>query len=460
MTRAVRPLPRLRWLPSRAAIAVLVTLCLLATLALAVRLDTSSITLFFSITGTAALAFAVADAWATQRAWRAQPLQAKRRLPHALALGVAQALPVHLVNPGPHLWQGQAFDDVDPHLAFTGWPQPVRLGRAAQVWLHASVTPQRRGQAHFGPLQLLLRSRGGCFDVLRAVGPAQHLPVLPNFAAVAHLAWLASDRRLAEAGIKTGVRRGAGTDFRQLADYRRGDDLRHIDWKATLRHQRPIVREFQDDRDQCVLFLLDCGRRMRADEAALHAGASHFDQALNALVLLAYVALKAGDAVGAMTFGAEPAWQRRLAPRKGLATLDNLMNHLHDVQPGLAHADFRDAASQLMQHQHKRALVVVLTNFRGEDVAELGPALRLLRTRHLVLLASLRESALGELRDQTLHSADDVVASAGAHLFEQERADAFARLAAGDPLLMDVEPAGLPAALVTRYLQAKRSQRL
>ena len=62
--------------------------------------------------------------------------------------------------------------------------------------------------------------------------------------------------------------RGSGTDFKQLADYRLGDSIRHIDWKATLRQGRPIVREFQDERDQCVVFLLDCGRRMRADEGS------------------------------------------------------------------------------------------------------------------------------------------------------------------------------------------------
>ena len=90
--------------------------------------------------------------------------------------------------------------------------------------------------------------------------------VYPDFAQIARYAWLAGDRRLQEIGIKTYQQRGEGTDFKQLSEYRVGDSVRHIDWRATLRLGKPIVREFQDERDQCVMLLVDCGRRMRADD--------------------------------------------------------------------------------------------------------------------------------------------------------------------------------------------------
>ncbi len=241
----------------------------------------------------------------------------------------------------------------------------------------------------------------------------------------------------------------------QLAEYRTGDSIRHIDWKATLKQSRPIVREFQDERDQCVIFLLDCGRRMRADEGANSPHGSHFDQALNALMLLAHVALKDGDEVGALSFG--HADRRAFAPRKGHATLNALMAALHDIQPDATHSDYLLAARDLMQVHRKRALIVVLTNFRDEDAAELGPALALLRSRHLVLLASLRERALRELAEQPLADAARAVEVAGAHLFAQARHGAFARLAARDALLVDVEPDRLAAELVNRYRAVKRA---
>ena len=79
------------------------------------------------------------------------------------------------------------------------------------------------------------------------------------------------------------------------------------------------MREYQDERDQCVVFLLDCGRRMRADEGSAARRGSHFDAALDALMLLAYVALKEGDEVGAMTFGGAPASSRARRAAQGRA---------------------------------------------------------------------------------------------------------------------------------------------
>src|SRR5690606_8927446 len=179
-----------------------------------------------------------------------------------------------------------------------------------------------------------------------------------------------------------------------------GDPVRRIDWKATLRFHKPIVRKYQNERDQAVVLMIDCGRRMRADDRQGGMGGAHFDQALNATMLLSYVALKQGDAVGAMTFGAPLHDRRWFTPRKGAATLNALMGELYDVQPTPTHSDYLSAAQELLRHQRKRSLVIVITNFRDEDANELGQALRLLRSRHLVLTASLREGIVGELMSQ------------------------------------------------------------
>ena len=339
----------------------------------------------------------------------------------------------------------------------------------------------RRGRAAFAPAELRLRGPLGLVDILRRAGPAESRQVYPNFAAVTRYAWLAGDRRLAEIGIKSFRTRGSGTDFKQLAEYVPGSPTRHIDWNATMRHHRPVVREFQDDRDQSVMFLLDCGRRMRADDRrldpALERGArragdasaamvdaaggaddgSHFDHALNALMMLAYVALKDGDAVGALTFGTAPGMERHAPPAKGHAQLNALVARLHDVEPSPTHSDYLEAARDLMRRQPRRSLVVVLTNFRDEDSPELAAALRLMRSRHLVLLASLRERRISELMEQPAIGPESVTTTATAHLFEQSRRDAFLRLAQRDALQIDVEPQALAAALVNRYHAVKRA---
>ncbi|MBT9527672.1 MAG: DUF58 domain-containing protein [Rhizobacter sp.] len=447
-------------IPSRASVLVLATSAVACAAALMAGLPLATVARVSGVALAFGLTWVTVDVWRSLRAWKQAPLRTERALPDALALGVPRVLPLTLVNDGPVAWALTLFDEVDPLLDFDGLPQTLQVPAGKRLELRYTVTPRRRGPVQLGATQLRLRSRGGSVELLRTIGEGQRLHVYPNFAAVSRYAWLAGDRRLAQIGIKTYPQRGMGTDFKQLTDYKPGDPVRHIDWKATLRHQRPIVREFQDERDQCVMFLLDCGRRMRADEGVQSHDGSHFDQALNALMLLSYVALKEGDEVGAITFGHAAGQQRRFAPRKGTATLNALMARLYDIEPGTSHSDYLLAAQDLLRVQHKRALVIVITNFRDEDAAELTPALKLLRTRHLVLVASLRERVLRELGEQPIVGEQQAVEVAGAHLFSQSRSDAFRRVTGHDALSVDVEPDALAVALVNRYHAVKRARLL
>jgi len=402
------------------------------------------------------LAFAaLTDYRLTRQAWLQATPQMTRHLPASLAVGVKCDVALSIDGTGDDTWKVELFDHSDPSLQTQGLPATLTVGGGKRVTYTYRATPTRRGEVAFAAADLRVRSRYGLCQLLEKLGQAEVRRVYPDFAQVARYAWLAGDRRLAEIGIKTYRRRGAGTDFQQLAEYRVGDPVRWIDWKATLRFGKPIVREFQDARDQCVMLLVDCGRRMRADDSQTGLGNSHFDQVLNAVMLLSYVALKQGDEVGAMTFGTPPGAAKSFAPRKGVKALNALMGELYAVQPTPTHSDYIDAARNFLQRHNKRSLVIIITNFRDEDSAELGTALQLLRTRHLVLLASLREGIVRELASQPLTTNETAVEVASAHLYEQSRRDAFNRLAAHDALMVDAEPQRLGVELVNRYQAAK-----
>ncbi len=447
--------------PSRPLIGIVL---LMAVLALVVLLLGVSVYATSVITAGVAAVLGLAvliDGVLSTRAWRRSPLMLTRELPAAFALGVRAPVRLVFANAASIHWHARVFDHADPTLDFTGLPLRIEVAPGQQLTVSYFVTPRQRGELHFAPAQLWVCSRAGLLELQRRVGPAQTIRAYPNFATVARYAWLAGDRRLTEIGIKTFVQRGEGTDFKELTEYRAGESLRHIDWKATLKLQRPIVRQFQDERDQNVVFLLDCGRRMRADETQSdQSGGSHFDHALNAVMLLAYVALKQGDAVGAQTFGhMQPEHAVQCAPRKGIGSFNALMATLGAVQPEPAYSDYLQAARDFMLRFRQRALVVLITNFRDEDAEELAPALRLLRTRHRVITASMRERVLHELMQTPLvrGQAQRVFEVAAAHLFEQSRRDAFIRLAEKDALLVDVLPEALPIELVNRYHAVKRA---
>jgi len=281
--------------------------------------------------------------------------------------------------------------------------------------------------------------------------------VFPNFAAISRYTLLAANDQLSQLGVRRLHRRGAGAEFHQLREYRHGDELRRIDWKATSRLRKPIAREYQDERDQRLVFLLDCGRRMRHAEAATGPGPapnSHLDEALNALLLLAYVAIRQGDAVGLMTYGGPRLW---FAPRKGPDTVNRLLEAVYDLQPGLAAADPLEAARALMQAQRRRALVLILTNGRDEDQAELHTAVRLLLRRHLVVVADLREASLDRALAAPVADRDAALRLNAVLAYLEDRRRHHERLAHLGTHVLDLVAAQLPAALVNRYFVIKRA---
>lgn len=396
------------------------------------------------------------DYFYSRFAWRQAEVKLDRVLPAAFAIGVERRVQLNLSVTGSSDWDCALYDHADATLQTQGLPLALTLLANKRLECSYAVTPTRRGEAKFVAADIRLRSRLQLWELMDRIGNEETRRVYPDFAQVARYAWLAGDRRLSQIGIKAYRQRGEGTDFKQLSEYRIDDQVRHIDWKASLRFEKPIVRQFQNERDQCVLLLLDAGRRMRADDST-GIGNAHFDQVLNATMLLTYVALKHGDAVGALTFGTPPGEERWFAPRKGAVTLNAMMSQLYDVQPSPTHSDYLTAAKNLLRRHRKRSLVILITNFRDEDSSELGQALRLLRSRHLVMTASLKERVVRELTEQPVTGGSSAIEVASALHYEQERRDAFNSLAAHDSLMVDAEPERLSIELVNRYHAVKRA---
>lgn len=421
----------------------LAALWLLLTLVLAFAAPASTAWLY---AGLLLAAVVIADGYLLYRT----PLPAARRqAASAMSAGRWHEVKLMLANDATRPL-GVAVHDHHP-AGFETRDLPVTVTLPARGWAQISygLRSTRRGSFHFEPAALRLRSRLGLLERQLRSGEAQPLRVYPDFGALAGYALLATDHRLSQMGILQRRRRGEGMDFHQLREYRQGDSLRRIDWKATARMHRLISREYQDERDQAIVILLDCGRRMATADGEI----SHFDAALNAALLLAHVGVRHGDAVGALTMAGE---SRFIAPRKTQATVSMMLNLLYDLQPSLRTPDYYAAALEVMRRVHKRALIIVLSNLRDEDDDTLLPALHLMRRRHLVLFASLRERVLAQALSARVHDLDAALTHAAAADYLQARNASFSRLERSGALLLDVEPAELPLALVNRYLDIKR----
>ena len=242
---------------------------------------------------------------------------------------------------------------------------------------------------------------------------------------------------LEQAGLKDKRRRGQGMEFMSLREYQKGDTVKSIDWRATGRRGKFIVREYQEEQDQQLLFLLDSGYRLHRIEegsGALVSGAvpgtvpgrqnrpvvprTQFDSALEAAFLLSWVALKHGDGVALGCFGAEERW---LPPRKGMSALPYLMRILYDIKSAPAPSSLFSALEGALARLRRRTFIIMISNFREEDGESLSWILKRIRRRHLLLLVSLREAEAEELARRIPQNGEEALETAAAFSYLSAR---------------------------------------
>ncbi|MDR6092903.1 DUF58 domain-containing protein [Stenotrophomonas sp. SORGH_AS_0321] len=371
----------------------------------------------------------------------------QRHMPESLALDVRRAVKLSLQAGQP--MRLEVFDLVPGAWHSEGLPRRLRLRAGFATTLEYHVQPPQRGAFRFEGVQLRLQSPWRLWTQRRSVPPALDVRVFPNFVPLTRFALFSAEQASRMVGAHLKRRRGEGTDFHQMREYRIGDSLRQIDWKATSRARRLVSREYQDEKNQQMLLMLDTGRRMMASDGGL----SHFDQVLNAALVLSYLALRQGDGVGLHAIGGEPRW---VAPKRGMGTIDDLLRASHDLQPKPVATDYLAAATRLSVLQRRRALVMLVTNVRDEDIEDLLAAVKLLQRRHLVCVASLREQVLDQALQQPVLEPTDAAHAGAAAMYLEQRAQAHDALRSHGVMVLDVTADALPGALVERYLSVKR----
>lgn len=442
--------PRMK--PSRALLALFAALLLLAIglgslSALGQRLPAQLHTFWWAALA-ALLLLGLLDAlWARRQAVP----KLSRQLSGNLPLGRWSEVRLHLQHTYRRPVRLTLFDHLPAGMDFEYLPQEVELRPGESTEVGYRVRPLNRGHFVFPRCELELPSPLRLWRQRRYLEAHGETRVYPDFARLYGAELMAVDHWLNQIGVRGGQRRGLGLEFHQLREFRDGDTLRQIDWKATARKRTPIAREYQDERDQQILFLLDCGRRMRSQDGDL----SHFDHALNASLLLAYVALRQGDAVGAMTFAGDD--RRHLPPGKGSAQLGALLNTVYDLQTSQRPADFPEAVQAVLSRQRRRALVILVTNLRDEDDEELLGAVKRLGRQHRVLVASLREEVLDTLRQEPVARYEQALAYTGTIDYLNARNGLHEKLAAHGVPVLDARPSELGPELISRYLGWKRA---
>ena len=327
---------------------------------------------------------------------------------------------------------------------------PTLLPARGTVVFEFSVVGAARGEAALGDVAVRVRTPLGLATRTFQYPQTDRVLVAPSLAGVKRFRWLAVHHRLATVGVRDARQRGEGRSFARLRDYVVGDDPRHIDWKATARRGHPITREFTVEQSQTVFILVDAGRSM----TQLAGRYPRFEYALSATLLLADVAINAGDRVGALVFDDQ---LRALVPAlRGVPALHALRTALVPLQPTLVEPDYATAFRTLAQRQRKRSLIVLVTDVIDARAAR-GLLAHLTRgaSRHLVVVVALRNEALLHAAAVPGTSVPELYATAAAEELIAERLTALQRMRDAGVVVLDVAPDAMAAAVVNQYLELK-----
>ncbi|MBD3882279.1 DUF58 domain-containing protein [Phormidium tenue FACHB-886] len=338
--------------------------------------------------------------------------------------------------------------------AFTVSPPVLQVALPAntQEELTYTVFPAQRGEYHWGKIQVRQLGAWGLAWQNWWTAQPQTVAVYPDLVGLRSLSI-----RLAlqtTGSLKQTNRIGMGTEFAELREYGSGDDPRLIDWKASARRDRPLLRVLEPEQEQTLIILLDGGRLMTAQVKGL----ARFDWGLNAALSLALAGLNRGDRVGVGVF--DRTLHTWMPPERGQTQLSKLIDRLTPLQPTLLEPDYLGAITTITRQQTRRALVVLITELIDKTAsAELLSAMVRLTPRYLPFCVTLRDSQVDAQAQTITQTIESTYARAVALDLLTQRQVAFATLKQKGVLVLDAPAYQITEQLVDRYLRLKaRSQ--
>jgi uncharacterized protein (DUF58 family) len=355
-----------------------------------------------------------------------------------------------LMNYSNRLLRLQVRDDFAQDLNPSPDQHEVLIAARSSIEIDTTLRPGRRGAYR---CQFVHIRR---FSVLRfwsrfiQIDAPAELNVYPDMQQLAEYAILARTNRLSQIGVRKTRRVGQDNNFERLRDYNQDDNYKHIDWRSTARRNRLTVKQFQTDQSQRVMFLLDCGRMMTNEQGKL----SMVDHALNAILMLSYVALAQGDSVGMMAFSDRV--HSYVPIRSGKSQMRRLIYAGFDRFAEFVPSRFDKAFYHFTSNCRRRSMVFLITNVIDEISAlEVTNYLTNLTHAHLPVLALLRDSRVFDSADNPDYSEDVLYRSAAAANIILWRAEIIRRIEHAGVLAIDAFPNALTSSLVNQYLEAK-----
>jgi uncharacterized protein (DUF58 family) len=346
-------------------------------------------------------------------------------------------------------------DELAPSLAAATRRARVALAPGGRASAATTIRPERRGR--FTPTEIVVRVEGPLGLVARQRRRRLEgvLRVYPPFHSRDEAELRINRARILEVGLRSAQGRGGGTEFDSLREYGVDDEFRRMDWAATARANKPIVRTYRAERNQTVLLLLDAGRTM----AGLVAGVPRLEHAMDAVMMLTAMATRLGDRAGMVAFDAEV--RAMVGAGHARDQLSRVTEAMYSLEPKLVESDYRGAFAATLSRFRRRTMLVVLTELAEQAVTQsLVPALPLIARDHLMMVASVTDPEVSQWATSSPLEAGAAYRKAAATAALADRRRTVARLRGLGAVVVDAPPRRLAPDLADAYLKVKATGRL
>jgi len=401
------------------------------------------------------LAVILGGFWLAALDWRGSPRldarDVRRVVDPQLSLGAPNRVEITVRNPFPRSVRIRIRDDVPVSFRVDRREMALELAAGTAGSLAYLARPRHRGTFRFGdihvravgPLDLVERQ-----SVIPAAAPANVYPDLRELRRYD----ISTRRGLAyDAGQRRARIPGAGSVFERLREYQPDDDPRSISWTATARRGRPISVEYETERQQRIVIVLDAGRMMASTLGEL----TKLDHAVNTALMLSYVATAKGDEVGVVGYSDEV--RSFLPARRGRRQFLRISDALRRLEVTTTESDPRAAFEFIRSRAARRALVVLFTDLVDTDASRgLVSAVSRLAGNNLVLCCVLADPRLAELARDAPATTAAAYERTIAQTVIEDRARVLAVLRQRGIHTIDVPSDRLTVAVIQRYLELKK----
>lgn len=320
----------------------------------------------------------------------------------------------------------------------------------SNVFFEYALTPKQRGEYVFGALNIYAMSPLRFIARRYQFDSDKKVPSYPSFIHLPKYELMAMQNEFMIGGIKKRRRIGHTMEFEQIKEYVNGDDIRSINWKATGKHNRLMVNQYQDEKAQRVYMLIDKGRTMKMP----FNGLSLLDYAINASMALSHIILKKKDRSGIMTFS-EKIENTVVADAKS-GQLKKIAEALYNIQTNFIESDFGQLYADLRKKITQRSLLLLFSNFETLDALHRQlPYLRGIAKNHLLVIVFFKNAEMQQMMHAKKEKIQDVYDEIIAEKIEFEKQLIRQELTKYGIQSVYTLPENLNISVINKYLEIK-----